>query len=124
MAKAALAWGSPLPDWIRALAEACDDAGLRATAGKLNVSPAMLSLAIGRKRANLDWIKGKVERLLLVSMVACPALGVMSKDECLQKQAMPYSNANPLRMQLYRACRSGCPHFREANRKADETKPK
>jgi hypothetical protein len=48
--KALAAWGSPLPDWIKELAEACDASSLRKTATKLGVSAASLSLAIRREK--------------------------------------------------------------------------
>lgn len=110
MDKAAVAWGKILPDWVRALAEACDQSSLRKVAARLEVSPAIVSLAVGRKREILDFIKGKVEAVLMITMVVCPVLGVMGKNECLREQAAEFTDANPLRIQLYRACRSGCPH--------------
>lgn len=113
MDKARVAWGANMPDWIKALAEACDEAGLRKTAAKLDVSPAMASLAINRKRTDLSFIKYPVEKILMITMVACPVIGVMGRHECLREQTKPYSSANPLRVQLYRACRNGCPHYRE-----------
>ena len=54
--KAEAAWGVPLPDWIEKLATACDGKGLRKTAADLSVSPAIVSLAIRRGRAKLDFI--------------------------------------------------------------------
>lgn len=113
MKKAAAAWGVALPDWIKALAEACDEAGLRKTALKLNASPAIVSLAISNKREKLDFIKAKVEAVLMITMVSCPVRGIMGRDECLREQAKPFSSVNPQRVQLYRACRDGCPYYKE-----------
>ena len=113
MDKAVAAWGVNMPDWIKALAEACDEAGLRKTALKLNASPAIVSLAISNKREKLDFIKAKVEAVLMVTMVACPVRGIMGRDECLREQAKPFSSVNPQRVQLYRACRDGCPYYKE-----------
>lgn len=112
--KAHAAWGKALPDWIRALVEACSVNGLRATAARLDLSPAMVSLALNNKRKNLQYIKARVEAVLMISIVACPVLGVMGMHECLQEQKRGYSAANPLQIQLYRACRDGCPHYRGA----------
>lgn len=122
--KALAAWGRDMPDWVRALAEACDDKGLRRTAGAIGVSPAMASLAVNRQRDKLDFIKAKVTATLMVTIIACPVMGVMGKTECLQEQAKPFSAANPLRIQLYRACRNGCPHFKERNNDGIEGQPK
>jgi hypothetical protein len=112
--KALAAWGSPLPDWIKELAEACDASSLRKTATKLGVSAAIISLAINAKpdKERHEFVKDKTERILMVTLVACPVLGVMGKTECLREQAAPYSSANTQRVRLYQACRNGCKHFR------------
>ena len=72
--KAEAAWGVPLPDWIEKLATACDGKGLRKTAADLSVSPAIVSLAIRRGRAKLDFIRSRVEHLLGISIIPCPGL--------------------------------------------------
>ena len=110
--KAIAAWGDPLPDWVRALAEACDVFGMRKIAEKIGVSPASLSLAINKRRGDPSFVKARVEAVIMVTIVACPVLGVMGIVDCRKEQARPFSSANPLRVKLYRACRSGCVHFR------------
>lgn len=111
MDKSITAWGQNAPDWVKALAEACDATSLRKVAERLSVSPASISLAVGRKREKLDFIQDKVERVLMITTVACPVLGVIDKNECLQEQSRPFSAANPLRVMMYRACHGGCVHF-------------
>lgn len=113
--KAAAAWGKPLPDWINALAEACDETSLRKTAAKLAVSPAIVSLAVNAKRdrVKLDFIKTRVEATLMITMVPCPVLGIIGRKKCLQEQAADFSPTNPLRVQLFRACRNGCRYYKE-----------
>ena len=112
LSKAIAAWGDPLPDWVRALAEACDVFGMRKVAERIVVSPASLSLVINKRRGDPSFVKTRVEAGIMATIVACPVLGVMDKQECLSEQARPFSSANPLRVKLYRACRSGCVHFR------------
>lgn len=111
LAKAQAAWGRP-PDWVAALAEACDGHTLRQTAKRIGISPAMISLAINNRRENWDFIKSKVENTLMVTMMACPVQGLISSYQCAQEQAAPFSTANPLRIQQYKACRNGCQHFK------------
>lgn len=118
--KARAAWGDPLPEWIKALATACDEQGLRTTSAKMGVSPALASLAVNRQREKLDYIKERVTRTLMVTIVACPVLGVMSRDQCLQEQAKEFTAANPLRVQLFRACRNGCTHYKTRKNKKGE----
>lgn len=112
--KAVAAWGD-LPDWAQTLAEACDDASLRQTAAILGVSPATVSLAINKERENLNFLKARVIATLMAATVTCPVLGEMGREACLRNQAKPFCSANPIRIQLYRACRDGCPNFKEAN---------
>ena len=111
MEKANAAWGTAMPDWVKALAEACDEQGLRKVAAKLNVSPAIVSLAINRKRTDLSFVRYPVEKVLMITMVACPVLGVLGRNECLQEQMKPFSGVNPLTVQLYQACRGGCKYY-------------
>ena len=119
VAKAKEAWGEPLPDWVKALAEECDCGSLRKVAEKIRVSPASVSLAINRQRENFGFIKPKAERILMITTVACPVMGVVYRQECLQEQARGFSAANPLQVQIYRACRNGCEFFRGENSKAE-----
>ena len=112
-AKAKAAWGKELPEWIEVLAGACDREGLRKVAERIGVSPAMVSLAVNKKRANLDFIRDRVTSAFITGAVDCPVLDVIDKQRCLQEQAAPFSCANPLRVQLYRACRNGCPHYQQ-----------
>ena len=116
LTRAQRAWGDVMPDWIKALAEACTETSLRKTAATLAVSPAIVSLAIGKKREKLDFIKARVEAVLMISVVACPVLGAPGKNECLDNQTQPFSSVNPLRLQLYRDCRNGCPYYKETKK--------
>lgn len=106
------AWQGRLPDWVLALVNECERTSLRKTAALLGLSPAMVSLAINNKRENLEFIKHKAEQKLMATIAACPVLGVIGINECLQEQAQPFSEANPVRIQLYRACRNDCPHYK------------
>jgi hypothetical protein len=122
MDKAIAAWGEPLPDWIKALAEACDETSLRKTATKLAVSPAIVSLTVNAKRdrVKLDFVKGRVERVLMIITVACPVLGVININKCLEEQAKPFSSVNPQRVRLFKACRNGCIYFKPHKEKKNE----
>ncbi|WP_300832052.1 hypothetical protein [uncultured Bilophila sp.] len=105
--KAEAAWGVPLPDWIEKLATACDGKGLRKTAD-LSVSPAIVSLAIRRNRAKLDFIERRVKDILGLSIIPCPVLGLISRKDCRDNQQKPFSSINPIEVQLFRSCRGTC----------------
>lgn len=113
LAKAIAAWGTEMPAWVRTLAIACHGASLRKIAARLDVSPAIVSLAINKKRQDLDFIKSRVEQHLMTVQFGCPVLGVISGNRCLEEQAKPFSSVNPQRVQLYKACRGGCVYFKQ-----------
>ena len=74
----------------------------------------MVSLAINRKREDLEFVRTRVEQHLLTIRLSCPVLGIISISQCSREQGRPFSSANPLKVQLYRACRDGCPYYKES----------
>ncbi|CAA0128964.1 Uncharacterised protein [Starkeya nomas] len=109
IAKAKAAWGSP-PDWILALAEACQRDTQAAVSRRLGVSGSQISHVLGANYA------GRTERLeqlvrgaYLGAIVSCPVLGEIERDRCLEEQSRPFAATSSTRAQLYRACRGGCP---------------
>lgn len=65
-----------------------------------------------RYRGRTDRIEDMVAGLWDGATVDCPVLGTIGAERCDSHQHRPYSGANPYRVALYRACRSGCPHSR------------
>lgn len=114
--RALLHWAAPagsggdVPDWIWALAEACDRASQGQVAKRLGISAAVVNQVLGRAyKGRLDRVEARVRGELMQETVACPVLGALSKRECLDHQAAKFAATNPLRVRLYRACRT-CPH--------------
>ena len=111
--KATAAWGDAMPDWIGELADTAGRLGLNACAKKLGYSPSVVSQAIAAKYAgDLTKVETKVRGALMGETVDCPVLGAIGRDRCLDWQGKPRAVTNALRSQVYRACRSGCPHSR------------
>ena len=107
--KAATAWGT-VPDWVQALADACDTHGLNQTAGKINLSPALVSLVIRKKHhASYSHAEARVRNMLMTPIVSCPVLGLISADACRAEHLKPFMSVNPLAVAVYRACRE-CRH--------------
>lgn len=108
----------PVPDWIEALAHECDKPGRsQRKVGKLLLySGATVNLLLKNRYYPRDHtkVKARIEAMLMVTMVACPVLGVMSKTDCQKEQAKPLVTCNPVSVQLYRACRDGCRFFEGA----------
>lgn len=107
--KATTAWGT-VPDWVQALADACDTHGLNQTAGKINLSPALVSLVIRKKHhASYSHAEERVRNMLMTPIVFCPVLGLISAEQCHEEQKKPFTSVNPLAVAVYRACRE-CRH--------------
>ena len=99
--------------WITALREACAATSQSAVARKLGVSATMVNQTLkGTYTGNLSRLQTLVEGTLMAQTVECPVIGMLAKHKCMEHQERDgrFASANPLKMQLYRACRSGCPH--------------
>lgn len=111
---ARVAWDGDPPDWVTALAARCDEVRSQRKVGdELGYSPGVINQVIRNKYpGDLGKIAEKVHGRYLGKTVDCPVLEEIPRDACLKHQAVkPDAIAtNPFRVQLYRACRGGCPH--------------
>ncbi|WP_323036225.1 hypothetical protein [Pararhodobacter sp.] len=108
-------WGAALPDWIKALAEACTKSSQTKVAAQLGRSGALVSSVLRNKYAgDMGAVEELVRGHLLSETVACPSLGVLPLHECRawRAKATRFENTNALRVQMYRACQR-CPRFRK-----------
>lgn len=99
--------------WLTVLREACQAGSQAAVARRLGVSPAMINQALkGVYKGDIRRLQTLVEGGLMNQTVDCPVIGRLAKHKCLEHQTRDgrFATANPLNMDLYRACRSGCPH--------------
>jgi hypothetical protein len=113
LAKALAAWGGLAPDWLAALAAACDATSGRAVAARLDVSPAAVCRVLGGTYGNTAAIERRVRTVLMTTRVICPVCGEIEVAACRTNQARPFTAVNPLFVRLYQAC-PACPH-READ---------
>lgn len=111
--KAKIAWGENIPEWIRILAQSCDQSNQKRAAKAIGYSTTVVNQVLANKYpADLDAIRIKVEGALLGHTVFCPELGELRADICLNHQAAKFAATNHLRVRLYKACRAGCPNAR------------
>lgn len=112
LAKIAAAW-SIQPDWLIALAEACDAENQAKAARRIGYSAATVSFVLnGRYTGDLTAVEAAVRDALMRGTVVCPVLGEIPGEDCRKHQATKYSASNPQRIAVFRACRNGCPHSR------------
>lgn len=102
------------PDWIEALAAACDASTGRAVARRLGVSPAAVCRVLANAYGDTGKMERRVRELLMATAVACPVLGDIDAAVCREHQERPYTPINPTYVRLFRACRT-CPHRLEAD---------
>lgn len=103
-------WADGPPDWVTALATACDRQTQTAVARALGISASAVNAVIrGRYGASTDRVESLVRGRLMAGTVACPELGSLAADLCREWQGRvraPAPNAFGRRMAA--ACR-GCP---------------
>ena len=109
-------------DWIEILAAECARTSQKRAANLIGYSTPTVNQVLkgtynkGRKggmSAGELAVKGALMRMT----VDCPVIGALPANRCLEYQRLPFAATNPQRVQLYRACRSGCPHSRLEDKK-------
>lgn len=108
------AWGSSMPDWVLALAQACDEPGSSQAqlAKRISYSGTVINRVLSNTYAgNLKRVEAKVRGALLSATVACPVLGEISRLRCVNEQGKSLSARNPVAVRLFNACHGGCPNF-------------
>jgi hypothetical protein len=99
--------------WLRVLRKAVERDGLKKVAQQLGRSKGAISGVLSNKYgANTKRIEERVRGALMDKRIECPVLGEIPPGECQDWQEKPFAATNPERVQVYRACRAGCRHFR------------
>lgn len=109
--KAAEAWGPNRPDWIDALAYACDRSSQNKVARALDRSPALVSTVLGRTyKGDMRAVEDIVRGVFMKGTVMCPAFGELPLQECRKwrGRARKFQNVNSQYVKMYRACKA-CP---------------
>jgi hypothetical protein len=113
-------WENP-PEWIVVLAETCAKEGQRKAAERIGYTNAVVSSVLSQKyKGNYSHVEMAVRGALMSEVVMCPAIGEITKDRCRTYQTQPFSNHNPQRIALWRACRDGCPMSRHTSAERKE----
>ena len=107
------AWGCDMPDWIAALARACDEQSQSEVARRIGRSAALVNHLLKRRyHGAMDRLEARVRGEFMRSTVDCPIEGAISTRACEDHQDRPLKAAgNFVERALWRACRI-CPHRR------------
>lgn len=101
----------PLPqDAMDALLELKKHSTQAEIARRIGVSDGTISNALkGRYIGNVEALAERIRGELLDQKVTCPILGAITTRICQDERKKPFHTANPMRVQLYRACKT-CPN--------------
>ncbi len=103
-------WGKAAPEWVLALAEACDQSNQTAVARRLKCTGSQVSQVLSNKyAAKLDRFERRVRGELMNQTVNCPVLGEITMRRCVDAQGRTSAHTNELRVELRRAC-PRCPN--------------
>ncbi len=112
------AWINP-PDWVLALARACDASTQSAVAKSLNINAAYVSFAINNKSSEYhERVEEAVRAKYMAEVVVCPVLGEVALDICGGHQRNTRRPTGPVQRQLRETC-PGCPFNRTSKDKGD-----
>jgi hypothetical protein len=107
--KARAAWGE-LPDWLEALALACDETSQRKVAVRLGYSVTAISLVLANKYGgDPGTVAAKVRDVLVEGEVDCPTLGMIPRRDCLEAQTKPLATTSSAAVRQWKACKD-CEH--------------
>ncbi|MEQ8318736.1 MAG: transcriptional regulator [Rhodospirillales bacterium] len=107
--KARNAWGDDLPDWVEALATACDQTSQRRTAERIGYSSATVSLVLkATYSGDLTAVERAVNARILDAHVECPIAGDIPLADCISNQKPATRFTNQRQIQFLRTCPT-CP---------------
>lgn len=120
--RARTGWGETLPDWIEALAKACDATSQNKVAKRMGRSGSLVSLVLAnRYSGDMDGLRQQVEGIWLNGKVDCPVWGELSTDKCRAwRIASDEYRSGTSFLQMARAC-NACPIKAEAAVKTPRT---
>jgi len=115
-------WGANPPDYIVALAEACEAAGSQSlVARRIGYSPAVISTTLKNYyKGDSGAVEIAVRAALLSETVTCPAVGqTIALATCLEHQAhvAAANRSSAFRISMIRQCPQ-CPNSRRGGRDA------
>lgn len=100
----------PRERWVDLLIAEYEAHGPKATGARLGVSAGMVTgVARGYYASSVDTIREAVRAVFGRASVDCPVLGEVELATCRHHRSRPFAATNPLRVRLYRTCRS-CPN--------------
>jgi hypothetical protein len=100
-------WGAGIPDWVEALALACDRTSQNKVAQEIGRSGSLVSNILrARYPADTGVVEDLVRGHFMRESVECPVMGTIGKQVC--GRTRQFQNVNHQYVTMYRAC-NRCP---------------
>lgn len=110
-------WKDALPEWVEALAQACEATSQNKVARELGYSaPVVSNVLRNRYSGDLDRVEDMVRGKLMDAMRDCPVAGPIRTSACAKwrgKASRPAPTGSSMERRMHRGCQS-CPHFSNA----------
>lgn len=106
-------WGEDAPDWVIALAKACERSSQGKVAKVVGYSAGAVNTVLhNRYKAKMDGIEAKVRGALMAETVDCHHIGEIGRHVCASWRAKwkAGQRSNTLQIQMARAC-ANCPLY-------------
>jgi len=100
-------------DWIDILRAESARTSQSRVGQRIGYSATVVSRVLaGDYKGDTGSVEDAVRGALMGETVDCPVIGDIPRNRCIEHQRKEFGATNPMRVQLYRACRSGCPNSR------------
>lgn len=114
--KAVSGWGEDMPDWIRALASACDATSQRIVSERIKYSKAVVSLVVkGTYSGDLTAVETAVNARLMDAKIDCPVADEIPLAACLKNQVPPARYTNNEQIKFAQVCPT-CPNYQNGGK--------
>jgi len=98
-------------DWVEVLREQCLTRSQKQVGLMIGYSNAVVNQVLkGTYKGDVKRVESSVKGAFMNEMVDCPVVGEIPTHICLNYQKRPFTSVNPQYVQIYKACRNGCPH--------------
>jgi len=93
--------------WIDILRQQCKTRSQKWAGEQIGYSASVVNQILkGTYKGDISAVEQAVKGAFMNETVDCPVMGEMASHVCLENQKQPFSSINPMRVKLFKACRS------------------
>lgn len=106
--KARTAWGGDIPEWVEALARACNETSQVKVARRVGYSAATVSYVLANRYVgDMAAVEQAVRATIMAATITCPELGELALTDCLEwrRRSQDFQATSSLRTRMFNVCR-------------------